>query len=86
MKVKVGHFHEGQFREIVSGSEEYCRGFLDRYNLYSDIDAVILVGDRCQCGPERVEVVHRGDRDKYDRTGCSRCNRWDGPVRLRSKT
>jgi hypothetical protein len=43
----------------------------------------MLVGDHCQCGPKRVEVIHRGDRDKHDRTGCSRCNRWDAPPRLR---
>lgn len=83
MTAKVGHFQDGKFHELASGSEEYCRGFLDGYNLHSHVDATMLVGDHCQCGPKRVEVIHRGDRDKHDRTGCSRCNRWDAPPRLR---
>ena len=83
MRAKVGHFQDEKFHELASGSEEYCRGFLDGYNLYSHVDATMLVGGHCQCGPKRIEVVARGDRDRHDRTGCSRCNRWDGPVRLR---
>jgi|DEB0MinimDraft_6_1074348.scaffolds.fasta_scaffold12435_1 hypothetical protein len=82
---KVGHFQDGKFHELASGSEEYCRGFLDGYNLYSHIDATMLVGDRCQCGPARVEIKTDGDSATLPRTGCLRCARWDGPVQIRPR-
>ena len=82
MRAKVGHFHEGRFKEITSGSEEYCRGFLDGYNLYSDVCVVILVGNVCQCGRARVEYIKPGDKLQMPRTGCLRCDRWDAPPRF----
>lgn len=37
MTAKVGHFQDGKFNELASGSEEYCRGFLDGYTPTKDI-------------------------------------------------
>lgn len=85
MTAKVGHFQDGKFHELASGSEEYCRGFLDGYNLHSHVDATMLVGHHCQCGPDRVEVTTDAfpHPDWERRVGCSRCNRWDAPPRLK---
>ena len=83
MRAKVGHFHENRFCEIATGTVEYCQGFLDGYNLYTDVCAVILIGPVCQCGPDREEQVSPGDKLFHARTGCLRCDRWDAPPRLR---
>ncbi|MBT97195.1 MAG: hypothetical protein CL902_01020 [Dehalococcoidia bacterium] len=85
MRAKVGHFVEGSFKEIAAGSEEYCRGYLDAYNLGSVISAVILVGDHCQCGPNRKETVQPEDNLFLRRTGCLRCDRWDSPPQLKNR-
>jgi len=83
ISAKVGHFLTDRFVEIASGSEEYCRGFVDAYNLSNVFNAVLLVGDACQCGPLRRELRTPADETFLERTGCMRCDRWDGPVRLR---
>jgi hypothetical protein len=82
---KVGHFTASGFVEVASGSVDYCSGFLDAYNRHSDVAATILVGDRCQCGPARVEIKTDGDSATLPRTGCLRCARWDGPVQIRPR-
>jgi hypothetical protein len=84
-EAKVGHFTDKGFNDYVEGSEEYCRGWADGYNLYADVCVVVLVGDVCGCGPDREEMTKPADEVFLARTGCLRCDRWDGPVRLRRR-
>lgn len=79
-KARVGHFDNGRFHEIASGTKEYCQGFLDAYNLYTDVCAVMLVGSTCKCGPKRIDHIKPEDKLFCARTGCLRCGLWDSPV------
>jgi len=83
-RAKVGHFTNTGFVAYREGSEDYCRGWADGYNSHADVCVVVLVGDACQCGPDRQEIVSAADGVFLARTGCQRCDRWDGPVRLRA--
>ena len=83
IRAKVGHFTDTGFCAYAEGSEEYCQGWADEYNSHADVCVVVLVGDACQCGPDRQEIVKAADEVFLARTGCQRCDRWDGPVRLR---
>ena len=80
---KVGHFTDAGFLAYREGSEEYCRGWADGYNLHADVNVEVLVGDACECGPDRQEIVKAADDVFLARTGCARCDRWDGPPRIR---
>ncbi len=82
MMAKVGHFTPQGFCELASGSVAYCRGWAAGYNTHAQVDAVVLEGEACQCGPLRENI--EDDREGQERrTGCLRCNRWDGPVVLK---
>lgn len=82
---KVGHFTDTGFIAYAEGSEDYCRGWADGYNSHADVCVVVLVvGDTCECGPDRQQIVKAADEVFLARTGCRRCDRWDGPVRLRA--
>ena len=84
MMARVGHFTLRGFIAYAEGTEEYCQGWADGYNSNADVCVVVLVGDVCQCGPDREQIVKPADSVFLARTGCRRCDRWDGPFRRRA--
>lgn len=67
-------------------SQDGAQGFADATNLYSArLARVVGPGYGCSCGPERVEIIKPGDEVFYPRVGCSRCDQWDEPPRLRDR-
>ena len=40
---------------------------------------VLVDGHACECGQDRQEIVKAADELFEARTGCLRCDRWDGP-------
>jgi hypothetical protein len=57
------------------------RAFEELFDL-SDVDDRPTYG--CNCGPMREEYVSHNDTATFHpQVGCLRCDRWDGPPRLR---
>jgi hypothetical protein len=69
--------------KVWSGTREECYAYVEGAHANSVNPYLVIVSDGCCCGPDRAEVVIPADEKFKKRTGCSACNLWDSPPKLK---
>lgn len=73
---------DGTLTTLWEGTRRECLAYQAGAHLHSDVDFVRVVGPRCECGALRREHIERRTGGFKPRTGCLRCDNWDGKPEL----
>ena len=85
MSRAVTEGRDGTLLTLWEGTHRECLAYQAGAHAYSDTLYVEVVGEGCECGAKRrTHTRWEADTTFAPQTGCLRCDRWDGPVVLRS--
>tara|TARA_R100000951_G_scaffold114222_1_gene118027 strand:- start:726 stop:992 length:267 start_codon:yes stop_codon:yes gene_type:complete len=76
---------DGTSVSVWTGTRRECESYIEGAHANSVNPYLSLSPAGCCCGPNRKRIVIPANETTYERVGCSTCDQWDEPPRLRDR-